>query len=181
MLVLNLHAPSRISINFLFQGLFWYNRRMEKLPNPSQDNISEGSNEKIEIPKIKDANIFASFGHPHGFRESKTIGHHNDILNKTIPFKNTEFSISSQILSTGDSKVAIHFPHVEIGSNRRGGHAGLTFVFDKKVKITNSLIDQLLPFVKEFRENNFSKEGDLYRINTNDPSKIIPIDVNQDK
>lgn len=152
---------------------------MENLQNPSQKNTNEQhrSNEEKKIPKIKDGNIFASFGNPHGFKESKTIGNHNDILNQTTPFKDTQFSTSLQILPSGDNKVTIHFPHLEIGSGRKGGHAGLTFVFDKEIKITNNLIEELLPFVKEFRENNFTKEGDFYRIKTNDPSKIIPIDI----
>lgn len=156
---------------------------MEQLSKHPQENHNEKpqSNEAVKIPKIKDANIFVSLGNPYGFRESKTIEHHNDILNKTTPFKDTEFSTSLQILSTGDRKVTIHFPHFEIGSNRGGVHSGLTFVFDKEVSVTNKLIENLLPFVKEFRESNFSKEGDFYRINTNEPSKIVPIDINPKK
>lgn len=151
---------------------------MEHSPNHSQENkkIPE-SKDKITIPPIKDANIFASFGSPHGFKESKKIGNHNDILQYTTPFKDTAFTTSLQILTSGDKKVTIHFPHLELGTNRGGGHAGLTFVFDKETAITNNLIDQLIPFVEMFRDNNFTKEGEFYRINTNNPAEIIPLDL----
>lgn len=150
---------------------------MDKYIKPDSDKkniIDEGESGKI--PRIKDASIFASFGSPHGFVESKKIGYHSDILSKTTRFKDTEFSTSLQILEQGDKKVTIHFPHLESNSSRGGGHAGMAFVFDKDTQVDTALIEKLLPLVIKFRDANFSKEGDVYRIKTNDPRKIAPLD-----
>lgn len=124
-------------------------------------------------PKIVETNNFASFGSPYGFKESKIVGENNDRFSKTTPFRDTDFSTSLENLSNGNKKLTIHFKHLEINSNRGGAHAGLSFVLDKDTSVTNSLVENLLPKVKKFREDNFNKEGDSYRIKTNEPSKII--------
>ena len=129
---------------------------------------------------IKDFSFFASFGNPSGFKEAKVIGKSNDRLNQTTRFKNTDFYTALEILPNGDKKLSIHFKHLEQGSNRGGGHAGLVFVFDSAKKIDNSLVENLIPKVEKFRTENFTKENNVYRINTNLPKEIKPVDVRED-
>ena len=128
---------------------------------------------------IKDFSFFASFGNPKGFLEAKRIGESNDRLPKTTQYKNTDFYTALEILNDGRKKLSIHFKHLEQGSNRGGGHAGLVFVFDKNKKIDNNLVESLIPKVDKFRQDNFNKEGNIYRINTNNPTKIKPVDVRE--
>jgi hypothetical protein len=126
---------------------------------------------------IKDFSFFASFGNPRDFQEAKKIGKSNDRLPQTTQYKNTDFYTALEILNDGKKKLAIHFKHLEQGSNREGGHAGLVFVFDKDKKIDSNLVENLIPKVNNFRQDNFIKEGDNYRIKTNNPSEIKPVDV----
>jgi len=150
---------------------------MEREHSENQENKGEVKGTISHMPKLLDANMFASWGNPHGFKETKVIGEGNDRLPKTTKFKDTEFSTALEILPNGNKKLSIHFPHIEQGSSRGGSHAGLTFVFDKDVTINHALVENFLPYVVKFREENFTKEGALYRINTNNPANIVPIDV----
>lgn len=132
--------------------------------------------ENLETPDAKslvqDMNMFASLGNPYGFRESKIIGSHTDILNKTRPYDETGFSYA--ITPVGDKqKLSIHFPHIEQSSSRGGGHAGMSFLFGNDVVINRQLVNQLLPAVSSFRDTNFTKlDNGTYQINTNNPSDI---------
>jgi len=128
------------------------------------------------LPKIINANFFASFGHPNDFRESKKIGDSTDIYNKTTKFKDTEFSIAYQLLNDGLKKLSIHFPHLELKSNRDGAHAGMSFLFGSDVIINNNLVEKLLPIVKRYRKDNFTQnteDNGSWRLNTNNPKDIV--------
>lgn len=152
------------------------------MENMGKSHSGENQENKGEIghpPKVLDGNIFVSLGNPHGFKESKIIGAGNDRFPMTTKFKDTDFSTALEILPEGNQKLSIHFPHVEQGSSRGGAHAGLTLVFDKDVKITNNLVEYYLPYVEKFRAENFTNEGTVYRINTNNPSDIKPIDITE--
>ena len=134
------------------------------------------SDENSTLPKIIDANLFVSLGNPNGFVESKIIGKSSDYYNKTTKFEDTDFSTAYFILNNGSKKITIHFPHLELTSNRGGSHSGMGFLFDNDVIINKKLIKSLIPYVEKFRKDNFTKnkdDGDKWRINTNDPSKII--------
>ncbi len=135
--------------------------------------LNENTGDSRSLPKIIDANFFASFGHPNDFIESKKIGGSTDIYNKTTKFKDTEFSTAYQILNDGLKKLSIHFPHLEAKSNRSGAHAGMTFVFGKDAAINNSLIEKLLPAIKKYRKDNFTQAEDTWRLNTNNPKEIV--------
>lgn len=140
-------------------------------------DISDFLNENAyELPKIIDANFFASFGFPNDFIESKKIGGSADIYNKTTKFKDTEFSIAYQLLNGGAKKLSIHFPHLELKSNRGGAHAGMTFLFDEDVAVNNNLVEKLLPIVKKYRKDNFSQKPEdkgSWRLNVNSPKEIV--------
>jgi hypothetical protein len=136
-------------------------------------------NENSNPYEIKDFSFFASFGNPSGFQEAKIIGQSNDRLSQTTRFKDTDFFTALEILPNGDKKLSIHFKHLEQNSNRGGGHAGLVFVFDKDKKIDGNLVEKLLPKVEKFRNDNFTKEESSYRINTNNPKEIKPVDVRE--
>ena len=164
------YLSKQIAINNLFE-------ENKTLANSVYEAL--GINQNTNPHNIKDFSFFASFGNPRGFLEAKKIGQSNDRFDKTSRFKNTDFYTTLEILSDGKQKLSIHFKHLEQGSNRGGGHAGLTFVFNKDKKINNSLVENLLHKVEEFRKENFTIDGDNYRINTNDPSKISPVDIRE--
>ena len=139
-----------------------------------RESLNENTGDAL--PKIIDANFFASFGHPNDFRESKKIGGSTDIYDKTNKFKDTEFSIAYQLLNDGLKKLSIHFPHLELKSNRSGAHAGMTFVFGADVVINNDLVEKLLPIIKKYRKDNFtqnSEDNGSWRLNTNNPKEIV--------
>lgn len=151
---------------------------IEGFKNFVKTTIKESLNENTvdALPKIIDANFFASFGFPNDFRESKKIGGSTDIYDKTTKFKGTEFSIAYQILNDGLKKLSIHFPHLEVKSNRGGAHAGMTFVFGADVVINNDLVEKLLPIIKKYRKDNFtqnSEDNGSWRLNTNNPKEIV--------
>lgn len=153
----------------------------------SNENVNDAINAKYDAelaalekpatqaqPTVPSYNsFFASFGNPKGFIESQKIGTTTDKLNQAVQFKNSEFFTSSETLPDDKIKLAVHFKHFEQGSSRSGGHAGLVYVLPAGTKLTNNLIEALLPEVKSFRDSNFTKEQIGYRINTNDPNKII--------
>ena len=161
------------------------NKTIQPQSDPDAKKIideAEGKNQKVfesNPHNIKDFSFFASFGATYGFKDAKKIGGTTDILRKTIQYKNTDFYTALTILDDGRKKLSIHFKHLEQNSNRGGGHAGLIFVFDANKKINNSLIEKLIPKVEEFRQDNFTKEGNHYRINTNNIKDIKPVDVRE--
>jgi hypothetical protein len=124
------------------------------------------------LPEIIDANFFASFGNPSGFRESKILGESSDYYEKTKKFKETEFSFVYSIISRGLKKLTMHFESLEPSGFRRGGHSGMGFVFSPSTPINNSLIERLLPYVEKYRKDNFIKDGEKWRIKTNNPREI---------
>ena len=132
------------------------------------------SDDNFTSPRILDANLFVSLGNPNGFVESKIIGKSSDYYNKTTKFENTDFSTAYFILNNGSKKITIHFPHLELTSNRGGAHSGIGFLFDKDDIINKKLIKSLITYIEKFRNDNFTKEDSgKWRINTTDPSKII--------
>lgn len=135
-------------------------------------NPQENASENIERPTVKDFNFFASLGNPNGFKESKQFEGTSDMLDKATPFEDTDFLTLFKILHSGDNYLGIHFKHLEQGSARGGAHSGMGFVFEKEKVINHALVKKLLPFVEKFREDNFTKQGDKWIINTNDPCEI---------
>jgi len=138
--------------------------------------VLESDNRDFMLPKILDANFFVSLGNPNGFVESKIIGNSSDYYDKTTKFENTEFSTTYLILSNGLKKVTIHFPNLELTSNRSGGHSGMGFLFNKDVVINKKLVKSLIPYVEKFRNDNFVKNGEdggKWRVKTNEPKEII--------
>ncbi len=144
--------------------------QISNLFNDSVDTITTDT--PSPILGLKDYSFFASFGAPNGFGDSKKIGGTNDRFDQAEQYKDTDFYTILEILPDGSKKLSIHFKHLELGSDRRGGHAGLVFLFDNSRKVNGKLVNSLLPIVEKFREDNFSKEGDRYRIKTNSISKM---------
>jgi hypothetical protein len=138
--------------------------------------ILESDNTDFILPKILDVNFFVSLGNPNGFIESKIIGKTSDYYDKTTRLENTEFSTTYLILGNGFKKITIHFPSLELTSNRGGGHSGMGFLFDKDVIINKKLVNSLIPYVEKFRNDNFVKnngDGGKWRVKTNNPKEII--------
>ena len=138
--------------------------------------ILESEDYDFILPEILDANFFVSLGNPNGFVESKIIGKSSDYYDKTTPFEDTDFSTSYLVLSDGLKKITIHFPNLELTSNRGGAHSGMGFLFDKDVVVNKKLIKSLIPYVEKYRNNNFTQkteDGGKWRVNTNNPKEIV--------